>query len=906
MPRHLQRLCALLLVLCLHPQQLRATAVDDVPPRLVRPDLAHVHAEAAAKERNAKAFLAAATTATPNQELYDVHHYNVALTLNVDLRRLTGTVTTTAEVVGDSLTELDLNMVTTMRTLDVTAAGAPSTFSHANDIVTVHLDRTYYAGETVQVGVHYLRDFSITIQSDPFQWVRQDGLYNVFSYSEPYGAREWWPCKDINTDKADSLDLYINVPEGMACASNGRLVTDYNFDTWHRWQWKTNHPIATYLFSLAVYPYTRWSDWYTPLAGGDPMEVSYFVFPSHADSVQDTYAQTVPMLEAFADAFGEYPFVDEKYGHAEFAIGGGMEHQTISSLGGWSEDVIAHELTHQWWGDMVTCADFGHIWLNEGLAMFGEAYWHEQRYGVADYRSYMAGISYFGPGTVFVEDPAVDDIFDVGLTYFKGGWVVHMLRGILGDADFFAALDLYRAGHAYGTATTADFQAAMETVSGLDLEAFFQQWIYGDYYPVYRMDWEPGPSAGQITVTIDQIQELGGVFAMPITLRIATDVSTTDVVVQNDQSSQQYVLPVDGVVGSVALDPDHWILSPYPLAGAQLDRGVLVVNGVHWETYSPQIEDAYEARAFWGDTSIAFWDCFPVPAGGYPSTLPEPLGHGAVPASVLGHYSTVIWVGNNYEGDIYSWLETPIRQYLEAGGNVLLMTRYSHDFLFTGLDKVLGVELAEPLVTLADCTAMQPELVDIPLLPEQTFVGLFTTNLGSDTVPLFHDTVNSPTRLTSVLHTPPLGGAYRPDGGRFALIGGRPYRMDAAALSANVETILADRFSEPYHPSAVPDDRPDGDVPARTALGVPYPNPFNPQVRIPFSLAAGADVSLTVYDLRGRLVRHLAAGDHAAGFHAVMWDGTDDAGEGVASGTYFLKLREGDRVGDTARVVLVK
>jgi len=160
-----------------------------------------------------------------------------------------------------------------------------------------------------------------------------------------------------------------------------------------------------------------------------------------------------------------------------------MEHQTLTSMGGWSEDLISHELAHQWWGDMVTCEDFGHIWLNEGFATWSEAYWAEQYYDFATYRQYMDIASYYGAGTIFVEDPLSENIFDGNLSYNKGSWVVHMLRGVLGDTDFFAGLALYRSSHLYGSATTEQLQTALETVSGQDLTAFFQQWIYGEYFP---------------------------------------------------------------------------------------------------------------------------------------------------------------------------------------------------------------------------------------------------------------------------------------------------------------------------------------------------------------------------------------------------------------------------------------
>ena len=532
---------------------LPVAAADDAPPPRPRSTHEHVFLEAAAKERGAKALLKKSIVATPNQELFDVHHYFLDMTINYDASLLTNTVTTTAEVVGDSISELELNMYSGLTIVSAIVDGSPAVgYSRipGDDMITVLLGRTYFQGETVAVGVKYQVDALWLNGAGHFNWSSYNGQTMISTYSEPDGAHTWWPCKDVISDKADSLDFRLNVPEGVIVASNGSLVTEFNFGDWHRYYWKTSYPISTYLVSLAIYPYETYSDWYTPLAGGDPMEVPFYVFPDHMDSVQTTYAQTVPMLEAFAAVYGEYPFLDEKYGHAEFLEGGGMEHQTIRSLGGWDEDLIAHEAAHQWWGNMVTCADHSHIWLNEGMAMWSEAYWMGERYGFEEYKAHLAGISYFGPGTVIVEDPANEDIYFYGLTYFKAGWVIHMLRGVLGDTDFFAGLAQYRANHAYGHATTADLQAAMETASGRDLTTFFQQWIYEEYFPVYRMSWIPGPGAGEITVTIDQTQENGGLFEMPVPLRIVSDVSTTDVKVENNQLSQQFVIPVDGTVSA--------------------------------------------------------------------------------------------------------------------------------------------------------------------------------------------------------------------------------------------------------------------------------------------------------------------------------------------------------------------
>ncbi|MDX2472958.1 MAG: M1 family aminopeptidase [Candidatus Krumholzibacteria bacterium] len=867
--------------------------------------LEHRLQEAQSKQTMAKGLLAAAAQKTANQAFYDVHHYGLELTLNSSTQNLIGTVTTTAEVVGSAISTLDLNLQSGLNVSAVTADGNAATFSRSGAILTVNLDRTYNVGETAIVGVSYNGNPA----GGAFGWSSFSGLPMTWTLSEPYGAREWWPCKDLNTDKADSLDITVTVLNDQIVASQGLLQSDVDDGTWRTFHWKTNYPTATYLVSLAIYPYQQYSDWYTPLAGGDQMEVQYFVYPSHFTAVQPTYALTVPMIGTFAGAYGEYPFVNEKYGHAEFTWGGGMEHQTITSMGGYSEDLISHELAHQWWGDMVTCADFGHIWLNEGFATWSEAYWAEQTYGFATYQDYMAAAAYYGPGTIFVENPLTENIFDSNLTYNKGSWIVHMLRGVLGDADFFTGLQNYRANNLYGTATTADLQATLELVSGRDLTAFFQQWIYGEYFPIYEMSWVVGPSAGEITVTLEQVQDNAGVFTMPVPLRITTDLGTTDVKVENDQLSQSFVIAVDGSVASVEVDPDKWILRQTltVVTNASLDQGVLLVNGVSWDTYGTEITNAYEAKAFWGDTPISFWDNFNAPVGGYPSTLPAPLGNGSVPAGIIGNYSTVIWVGNNYAGDLAKWAETPIKSYLEAGGNVLLMGRLSHSFLTGGLDTYLDVTFAESESSLGNSVAVAPGLVDNPLTGAQNLNDVFLNFVGANSTALFNDTAGfASARLTGVVTAPPAGGTFRADGGRFAQISGRPYRMDAAALSANVEYILANHLLEPYVPASPVADDPNGALPSRSVLGANYPNPFNPQTIIPFSVAQRGAIALNVYDARGHMVRHLAAGEFVPGSHSVRWDGTDDSGRSMPSGTYFVRLKDAVGQVETSGLVLVR
>lgn len=878
---------ALLLSAALPAVAAPAPVPDEDPAREVREALVHRGEEAAGKIRLMRKRLETAPAASAAQDAYDVHHYDLELQLDPTIRLLTGTGTTAATVLAGPLTSLELDLDANMTVSACRAAGAPAAFTHAADKLTVTLDRAYAAGETVTVSVDYAGDPA----GSYFGWDSHGGLPMIWTLSEPFGAREWWPCKDLNTDKADSVDVRVSVPQELIVAGNGLLVSDTSDGVWRTFHWRTRYPIATYLVSLAIHPYQTFSTWYAPLGGGDPMEIQHYVFADQYANAQNAYASTDEMMTVFAQAFGEYPFVAEKYGHASFVWGGGMEHQTMTSMGGLWEDVISHELGHQWWGDMVTCADFGHIWLNEGFATWSEAYWKEQTEGVAVYKAYMDGAAYYGPGTIFVEDTSdFWGIFDTNLSYNKASWVVHMLRGALGDADFFAGLAAYRAQYGFGSATTEQFRDVMEAVSGRDLDAFFQQWIYGDFFPIYAAGWSQ--TGGTLALTIDQVQTEGGLFAMPVTVRITTDQGVEDVVVENAAAaSQDFQIPVSGAVQSVVLDPDDWILCQVQsvVAAPTLDRGVLVVNGVDWSVYGDEITSCYDDSVFGGAQPFDFWDAFAAPAGGYPSALPEPRGHGSVPGDVLGQYSAVVWVGNNYNGDLAKWQETPVVSYLEAGGNVLLMARYLSDFVDADLQARAGLAFTTIDATLSGgLTAADPALPDLTPIGTQNLLDGFDPATGPQTTLLYTGVLGGASRGMGALHVPAAGGTFRSDGGRLAVISGRPYRWNHAALRAAVETILSDRFLEPYTPTtSIEASAP----PARIRLGANYPNPFNPSTTLPLSLPRDGRVELAVYDAAGRRVRTLLSGLLPAGEREAVWDGRDDAGRALASGTYFAGLR---------------
>jgi hypothetical protein len=842
------------------------------------------------------------TVATPNQNAWDARFYSLDLTLTPSNSRVAGTVLIRAQVLNGPLSVLQLDLHSNMIVSAATSGGFAATWSHnATNLLTVNLNRPYLTGETVTV--------TVTYQGVPFGGSLNFNTWNsqpmIWSLSEPFGARSWWPCKDYPSDKADSVDVRITVPTGLINVSNGTRVVSTDNGTVAVTKWQERHPISTYLVSVAIHPYTVTNDIFV-YAPGDTMPIQFYNFPDHVAQAAPTNAKVKDMLGAFELLFGPYPFRNEKYGHAEFLYGGGMEHQTCSSMGTFLEYVVAHELAHQWWGDLVTCESFNHIWLNEGFATYSEALWAESVGGPAAYHADLDFNEYYGPGTIYVVDETNQSaVFNPNLSYDKGSWVLHMLRHVLGDSDFFEALDTYRTQYAYSNATTEDFRDVCEQVSGRDLDRFFQQWIYGEYYPAYKYTWTSLPAAGgyDVALTVEQTQSWQ-LFRMPVDVTITTTAGTEQFTIEDSLASQAFAFHVDDEPTGLVLDQDNWILNTLeaPVVAPAFDRGVLVVNGVSWNDYGAEITSAYNDKAFWGNYPIHFWDHFSEPAGGYPATLPEPLGHGPIPPEVMGHYRNVIWVGNNLGGDLGSWYSSPILSYLQSGGNVLLLTRMGDSFLTEPLRNYLGINWVAG-TTIFDCVATYPGLTNIPRITTQNFCPVFDMTLTqADSYLLYKADVNfTPDRGIGVYRRPAAGGTHRYNGARFVFLSGRPYRWNHAALASNVMYILQNFFLEPI-------DVADAGGPIlapRVHLAPASPNPFASTTALRFDLPRSQPAEMVLLDVAGRQVRRLFEGQLAEGPHEFIWDGRDGSGRLVAGGIYWARLKS-DGVVLTQKVTVVR
>jgi hypothetical protein len=410
----------------------------------------------------------------------------------------------------------------------------------------------------------------------------------VFTLSEPYYAATWWPAKDAEVQTAGDLidkatfDIAITAPTAMTVASNGLLQ---GIDTLtggrRKHRWRTDYPMATYLAAFGAATYNTFSSTYEyPLPGGGTgtMPLNFFVSPgSDSTALRNVWRLSTQMMEAFRGVFGEYPFVNEKYGIYEFTFGGGMEHQTMTGQSAsTSESLTAHELGHQWWGDNVTCRTWSDIWLNEGFATYSECVWAERKPG-GSRGALFSAIQARTPGnlatgSVYRYDvSSASAIFSGTFAYNKGAWVLHGLRrtldGALGEGTFFELLQDYRTMFEGSAATTDDFAAMVSVAAGRDMQPYFDAWVYGEGTPIFASGFQKVTVNGRDYLKLRVRQTQGApapaFFPCGLDVRIAAAGGTQDSFVIPGAQASWHIIPltVGGTVSGVTLDVENWILN---------------------------------------------------------------------------------------------------------------------------------------------------------------------------------------------------------------------------------------------------------------------------------------------------------------------------------------------------------
>lgn len=497
---------------------------------------------------------------------YDVKHYRCNWNVDPAVNAISGSVTMDfVSLIAQSYLEMDLSVSLTVDS--ILYHNASISFVQINgDILQITFPSSISAGVADSLTVFY-HGVPPNSGLGAFAQDSHNGVPVIWTLSEPYGSSDWWPSKNTLTDKADSIDVYLNVPVGNKGASNGLLKQIIPNGSNNIYHWKHRYPIAAYLVCLAVTNYDEFTDTARLQSGNVP--VLYYIYPENNVSAHATDSVLMDVMHYYDSLFVPYPFSSEKYGHAQFSWGGGQEHQTMTFVGGFSFGLLSHELAHHWFGDKITCGSWQDIWLNEGFATYCEAISENRIYGPGAFRAWkeylQSNITSKPDGSVFVTDTtSISRMFSGRLTYNKGAYVLHMLRWKLGDNNFFQALRNYQNDPtvAYSFARTSILKQHLETTSGKNLTNFFDQWFYGEGYPSYLTIWSQDKN-NRLKVTLEQTTSHSSVsfFEMPVAVRFKGAGGDTVLVFDHTSSGQTFFTDLNFKVDSIVFDPDLNILS---------------------------------------------------------------------------------------------------------------------------------------------------------------------------------------------------------------------------------------------------------------------------------------------------------------------------------------------------------
>ncbi len=508
----------------------------------------------------------------PYTNNYDLKYHRLEWTVDPRVYYIKGKITSYFVPTKANFNEINFELSNALTVSNVKYHGQNVNFSLLQD------DRLQISLPAV-LAMNKLDSISVMYEGAPprtgfgsFSQTFHNNVPIIWTLSEPYGSKDWWPSKMDLGDKIDSIDVIVKTPQQYRVASNGLLVSETQQDTFKTYHWKHRYPITTYLIAIGVTNYVAFTD-KIRLPEGDTMPILNYVYPEELDYVKSQTFHTVQSMQLYNNLFGTYPFAKEKYGHAHFGFGGGEEHQTMTFMGGWSHSLQAHELAHQWFGDKVTCGSWRDIWLNEGFATYLEGLTQEAGIGTIDFKNWLRGkifsVTSSSGGSVWVDDTtSVNRIFNGRLTYDKGGMLLHMLRWKLGDAAFFQGVRNYLEDPklAYGYAKTEDLQRHLEAVSGQDLTEFFKDWFYGQGYPSYLVQVGLGDVLNRIGICLSQTTSHPSVdfFKMPVPLLLKNrNGADTTIVLDHTRDYQCFDIELpDGFhLDTVIVDPDYWLVS---------------------------------------------------------------------------------------------------------------------------------------------------------------------------------------------------------------------------------------------------------------------------------------------------------------------------------------------------------
>lgn len=505
----------------------------------------------------------------PNTLNYDLQYQRMDVSLDPSVYNISGSVTSHFKP-NQSMSSIYFDLTNTLTVSQVQYHGNTLAFQQ---LPTKELKIDFQSALPANV----LDSLTITYSGAPattynaFSTGSQNTIPILSTLSEPYGAQDWFPTKQSMNDKIDRFDFKITTPSQYSVAANGKMMSETALPGSQKLTfWRTMYPMASYLVALSITNFVKLND----TIGNPPFPFVNYIYPASQgnSTIMSNIDWTKQVMNTFETYFGLYPFRNEKYGHMEFQYNGTcMEHQTMSSMSSWGRSVIAHELAHQWFGDKVTCGVWNDIWLNEGFATFGEHLANEKLLMTnPQFMSYLLDqknyITSSPGGSVYVADSNlgnIGSIFSGRLSYSKGGYVLRMLKWILGDTAFYQAIQDYhsRPSLAYNYVKTQDLNASLLQSTGINFTEFFNDWIYGEGYPIYDIRWRQ--SGGQIIIKAAQTQSSPTVsfYEMPLPIKVnGTGGQVAYFALNNTTNNQYFVQSVAFPVASVEFNYEYQIL----------------------------------------------------------------------------------------------------------------------------------------------------------------------------------------------------------------------------------------------------------------------------------------------------------------------------------------------------------
>ena len=540
-------------------------------------DLSHM-------EQRANSRLSYGSKQTGATNNFDVLHYRCEWEVDPAVRYISGKITVYFKMTlsGNSIS-FDL-MNAGLNADSVLLRGLKLSILHSHDVLKIDFGSSMPEATSDSISIYY-HGMPQSTGFGSFIQTSHAGVPVIWTLSEPYGSRDWWPCKNGLDDKADSIDIFITAPATYSAAANGLLQDEITAGTKKTTHWKHHYPIATYLVCFAVTNYTVLYN--SVQLGSAILPMVTYCYPENLTLFLANTPLVLDALKLYHNTFGDYPFIKEKYGHVQFGWGGGQEHQTSTFIVTPNEGLMAHELAHQWFGDKVTCKSWADIWLNEGFATFVASFYSEYKYpstAINRRKNEIAGITSLPDGSVWVDDTTnVNRIFNGRLSYNKGSHLLYMLRWKLGDSAFFKGLRAYLGDPkvSYGFASTGDLKRNLELSSGENLSEFFTDWFYGQGYPSYHVNWSQ-IGGTYVKINVSQITSHPSVsfFPMPLALQFKNATQQKTIVVNNTANGQMFYRDIGFRADTVLIDPDYWLITRNNVSNKQRDTisGVNIVQ----------------------------------------------------------------------------------------------------------------------------------------------------------------------------------------------------------------------------------------------------------------------------------------------------------------------------------------